>query len=220
MNLSPRITYACAMDACLHASQWRWTILQLTFFPGRSDVITEILVVAAHVQVGNDVVSDQGTNNSNLTGIWKVTFTNERCLWDVDSIDSKWVFFWTCYHYLLGLVSLCITNRDWICVDVLRPIWPGATTKAARTQTQISIKKTNKQTNKQASKQTISKDNANTVTSSKTTTWAWTSKSGSMSKFNVEINNSSKSKNRSNTIKRLIDNANKLATQYMFVGFE
>ena len=154
MNLSPRITYACAMDACLHASQWRWTILQLTSFPGRSDVITEILVVAAHVQVGNDVVSDQGTNNSNLTGIWKVTFTNERCLWDVDSIDSKWVFFWTCYHYLLGLVSLCITNRDWICVDVLRPIWPGATTKAARTQTQISIKKTNKQTNKQASKQT------------------------------------------------------------------
>ena len=79
MNLSPRITYACAMDACLHASQWRWTILQLTS-TGRSDVITETLMVAAQVQVGNDVVSDQGTNNSKLTGIWKVLFTNERCL--------------------------------------------------------------------------------------------------------------------------------------------
>ena len=84
MNLSPRITSACAMDACLHASQWRFAVSQLTSFPGRSDVITETLVVAAQVQVGNDVVSDKGTNNSNLTGIWKVTFTNERCLCDVD----------------------------------------------------------------------------------------------------------------------------------------
>lgn len=78
MNLSPRITYACAMDACLHASQWRFAVSQLTS-TGRSDIITETLVVAAQVQVGNDVVSDQGTNYY-LTGIWKVTFTNERCL--------------------------------------------------------------------------------------------------------------------------------------------
>eukprot|EP00434_Breviolum_minutum_P003290 symbB.v1.2.002896.t3/scaffold156.1/size293155/8 len=49
------ITYACAMDACLHASQWRWTILQLTS-TGRSDVITETLMVAAQVQVSLQIL--------------------------------------------------------------------------------------------------------------------------------------------------------------------
>ena len=127
-------------------------------------------------------------------------------------VDSKWVFselvIITClvlYHY----VSL--TEIE----SVLMYLGQYGQEQQPKEQECKHKFQSNKQASKQTNKQTISKDKANTVTSSKTITWAWTSKSGSMSKFNVEINNSSKSKNSSKTIKRLIDSANKLATQYV-----